>query len=105
MVNPFGVVAAHAGGGPGYATAAYHFPDVHGCQVSSVALVNRDGTDAAAAIIFAIVQHNASEMGQASQAENRLAGQDVPARSRLRTSRRKRIVSSSTVAGSESSQP
>ena len=51
----FGVVAGHTGGGPGYSTAAYHFPDVHGHRVSAVALVNRDGSDVATDIVFSLV--------------------------------------------------
>lgn len=54
--NRFGVVAGHTGGGPGYATAAYRFPDVQGRQVTSVALVNRDGSDTATDIVFSMVE-------------------------------------------------
>lgn len=28
--GPRGLVVGHAGGGPGYSTAAFHFPDVNG---------------------------------------------------------------------------
>lgn len=55
MVDPdnrFGVVAGHTGGGPGYSTAAYHFPDVAGRSVTAVALVNADTGDTATAIAF-----------------------------------------------------
>jgi D-alanyl-D-alanine carboxypeptidase len=62
IANPFGVVAGHTGGGPGYSTAAYHFPDVHGHKVSSIALVNRDGSDVATDIAFAMVQRLASNL-------------------------------------------
>ena len=51
----FGRVAGHAGGGPGYSTAAFHFPDVAGRRVTSVALANRDGSDLGLAIAFALV--------------------------------------------------
>ena len=54
--NRFGIVAGHTGGGPGYSTAAYHFPDVDGHRVTSVALVNRDGSDLATDIAFTMVQ-------------------------------------------------
>lgn len=62
IANRFGVVAGHTGGGPGYSTAAYHFPDVGGRRVSSVALVNRDGSDVATDIAFAMVERLAGEM-------------------------------------------
>lgn len=52
--NRFGYVAGHTGGGPGYSTAAYHFPDVAAHRVTSVALVNRDGNDIATDIVFSI---------------------------------------------------
>lgn len=55
--NRFGVVAGHTGGGPGYSAAAYHFPDVDGHRVTSVALVNRDGSDIATDIAFSMVEH------------------------------------------------
>jgi D-alanyl-D-alanine carboxypeptidase len=52
--NRFGIVAGHTGGGPGYSTAAYHFPDLNGHRVTCVALVNRDGGDLATSIVFSI---------------------------------------------------
>jgi D-alanyl-D-alanine carboxypeptidase len=60
--NRFGKVAGHTGGGPGYSTAAYHFPDVHGHRLSSVALVNRDGSDVATDIVFSMVERIAEAM-------------------------------------------
>ncbi len=59
--NRFGVVAGHTGGGPGYSTAAYGFPDVKGRRVTSVALVNRDGADTATDIVFSMVERLAAE--------------------------------------------
>lgn len=59
--NRFGAVAGHTGGGPGYSTAAYRFPDVHGRRVTSVALVNRDGADTATDIVFSMVERLAAE--------------------------------------------
>ena len=52
--NRFGCVAGHTGGGPGYSTAAYHFPDVAAHRVTSVALVNHDGNDIATDTVFSI---------------------------------------------------
>ena len=63
MMDPtseYGPVAGHTGGGPGYSTAAYHFPHVNGHHVSSVAFVNRDGNDLATDIVFAMVQRFAA---------------------------------------------
>lgn len=54
--NRFGAVAGHTGAGPGYSTAAYRFPDVHGHRITSVALVNRDGADTATDIVFSMVE-------------------------------------------------
>lgn len=55
--NPYGVVVGHTGGGPGYSTAAYHFPKVNGQQVTAAILVNRDGTDTASDLAFSVVEH------------------------------------------------
>lgn len=54
--SPFGQVAGHAGGGPGYSTAAFHFPDVAGQRVTAVALANRDAGDVATSIAFALAE-------------------------------------------------
>ncbi|MCC6313812.1 MAG: beta-lactamase family protein [Thermomicrobiales bacterium] len=53
--SPWGTVAGHAGSGPGYATAAFHATDAAGRRVTSAALVNRDGSDAATRIAFALI--------------------------------------------------
>lgn len=63
LSNRFGLVAGHTGGGPGYSTAAYHFPDVGGHRVTSVALVNRDGSDIATDIAFSMVERIAEAFG------------------------------------------
>jgi D-alanyl-D-alanine carboxypeptidase len=49
-------VAGHAGGGPGYATAAFHFGLADGAWLTSVALANRDGHDVAERIVFALAE-------------------------------------------------
>jgi D-alanyl-D-alanine carboxypeptidase len=67
MVDPasrFGCVAGHTGGGPGYSTAAYHFPDVTGHRVTSVAFANRDGTDIATDIVFSMAGRIAEALGR-----------------------------------------
>jgi D-alanyl-D-alanine carboxypeptidase len=45
LASPHGRVAGHAGGGPGYSTAAFHFPNLRGHRVTAVVLVNRDRPD------------------------------------------------------------
>jgi hypothetical protein len=64
MLDPehrFGCVVGHTGGGPGYATAAYHFPDVAGRRVTVGAMANRDGGDTATAIAFRVAEALAGE--------------------------------------------
>jgi hypothetical protein len=58
--SPYGTVAGHTGGGPGFATAAYRFPNVNGHTVTIAALVNRDGGDAATGIAFILAAHLAT---------------------------------------------
>jgi hypothetical protein len=55
LASRYGQIAGHAGGGPGYATAAFHFPDVAGHRVTSVALINHDCANSAVPIVFALV--------------------------------------------------
>jgi len=52
--SPFGLVAGHGGGGPGYSTGALHFPNVAGHCVTTVALANRDQGDVGLRIAFAL---------------------------------------------------
>jgi D-alanyl-D-alanine carboxypeptidase len=52
--SPFGVVAGHGGGGPGYSAGALHFPNVNGQRVTTVALVNSDRGDAGLSIAFGL---------------------------------------------------
>jgi D-alanyl-D-alanine carboxypeptidase len=54
--SPYGLVVGHAGGGPGYATAAFHFPDIGGQAVTVVALANRDHDEIGVEIAFALAQ-------------------------------------------------
>jgi D-alanyl-D-alanine carboxypeptidase len=64
--SPYGRVAGHAGGGPGYSTAAFHFPDVLGQRLTSVALVNRDQPDLGTEIAFTLVRAYADLPGRRS---------------------------------------
>lgn len=54
LESPFGRVFGHSGGGPGYATAAYHFPDVAGRRLTVAVLANRDGNAVAQDVAFAL---------------------------------------------------
>lgn len=65
MIDPasrFGTVAGHTGGGPGFSTAAYRFPDLAGHAVTIVALVNRDGGDTGTDIVFTLANHLAETL-------------------------------------------
>lgn len=50
-------LAGHAGGGPGYATAAFSLEGGDGRRVASVALVNRDGGEAATRIAVVLARN------------------------------------------------
>jgi D-alanyl-D-alanine carboxypeptidase len=52
---PHGFLVGHGGGGPGFSTAAFHVRDSNGPGITSIALVNRDGTNAAMDIAFALL--------------------------------------------------
>ena len=52
--SPYGLVAGHGGGGPGYAAGAFYFADLAGQPTTIVALLNRDHGDAALRIVFAL---------------------------------------------------
>jgi len=49
--SPHGLVAGHAGAGPGYSTAAFHFPRLADRAITIVALLNRDRDDAALRLV------------------------------------------------------
>jgi D-alanyl-D-alanine carboxypeptidase len=53
--SPYGLSAAHGGGGPGYSAAALHCANVADHSVTSVALVNRDQRDLGMRIACALV--------------------------------------------------
>jgi D-alanyl-D-alanine carboxypeptidase len=53
--SPYGVVAGHGGGGPGYSIGAFHFSDVYGRSVTSVAMANRDAGDLVLHLAFELV--------------------------------------------------
>lgn len=66
MIDPqsrYGQIAGHGGGGPGYSTAALHFPNVAGHRVTSVALANREQHDLGMRIAFSLVDILADFMG------------------------------------------
>lgn len=61
--SPFGQVAGHGGGGPGYSAGAFHFANVGGRRVTSVALVNGDERDWGEEIAFALADEVAAMAG------------------------------------------
>jgi D-alanyl-D-alanine carboxypeptidase len=54
--SPYGLVAGHGGGGPGYAAAAFHFAALAGEPITIVALLNRDHNDAAMRVVFTLAE-------------------------------------------------
>ena len=54
--SPYGLVAGHGGGGPGYSAGAFHFPNVGGRRVTTVALANSDRGDVGVRIAFALAE-------------------------------------------------
>ncbi|HYI15656.1 MAG TPA: serine hydrolase domain-containing protein, partial [Thermomicrobiales bacterium] len=53
--SPYGVIAGHGGGGPGYSAGALHFPAVGGRRVTTVALANWDMGDVGLPIAYGLV--------------------------------------------------
>jgi D-alanyl-D-alanine carboxypeptidase len=47
-----GLIAGHAGGGPGYSVGALHLPDVYGHRLTSIALANCDQDDLGMQLAF-----------------------------------------------------
>jgi D-alanyl-D-alanine carboxypeptidase len=56
LESPYGKMGGHAGGGPGYATAAFHFPNLVDAQVTIVALLNRDEANYSLMLVDKIAQ-------------------------------------------------
>ncbi len=52
--SPYGSVAGHGGGGPGYSAAALHLPHIEERRATIVVLANRDRDDLAMGISFAL---------------------------------------------------
>ena len=70
MLDPatrFGTIAGHAGGGPGYSTAALHVPDVSGHTLTTVALVNRDGGDSGLELAWLLAMSLAERLMRSNQ--------------------------------------
>jgi D-alanyl-D-alanine carboxypeptidase len=53
--SPHGFMVGHGGGGPGFSTAAFHARESNGRGITSIALINRDETNAAMDIAFALL--------------------------------------------------
>lgn len=65
MVDPaskYGLAAGHGGSGPGYAAGAFHFANVGGRRVTSVALVNGDERAWGEEIAFALADEVAASL-------------------------------------------
>jgi D-alanyl-D-alanine carboxypeptidase len=60
--SPYGLLLGHAGGGPGYATAALCYPDVDGRSITAVALANDDASDLGLAIAHRLATAVAEEL-------------------------------------------
>ena len=58
--SSYGTVAGHGGGGPGYSIGAFHFENVWGRRVTSVALANGDAGDIGVELAFGLVNVFAS---------------------------------------------
>jgi D-alanyl-D-alanine carboxypeptidase len=54
--SPWGVIAGHGGGGPGYAAGALHLADAHGRRITTAALVNCDRGDLGLRLAFALLE-------------------------------------------------
>jgi D-alanyl-D-alanine carboxypeptidase len=54
LESPHGCAIGHAGGGPGYSTSAFQFPDVAGYPVTIVTLTNQDEPSVATKVVFAL---------------------------------------------------
>ncbi len=66
MIDPqsrHGIIAGHAGGGPGYSAGALHLPHVHGHRITSVVLANCDRDDLALRTAFQLAMLLADELG------------------------------------------
>ena len=56
LASPWGLVSGHGGEGPGYSTAAFHFPNVRGHRVTTTALVNRSGPNLGLRVAFLLAE-------------------------------------------------
>ncbi len=65
--SPHGLVMGHAGGGPGYSTAAFHFGHVGGRAVTVVALANRDHEETGVEIAFRLADRARTMHGRSSR--------------------------------------
>ena len=59
--SPYGLVAGHGGGGPGYSAAVLHLPCVGGRRLVSVVLANRDRDDLGLRIALALAHALAAD--------------------------------------------
>ncbi|WP_315791204.1 serine hydrolase domain-containing protein [Fischerella sp. JS2] len=56
LASPYGRVAGHGGGGPGYSVAALHFPNLAGSRITIAASTNQDQNDYSFVLVFKLVE-------------------------------------------------
>ncbi|MBD1876917.1 beta-lactamase family protein [Nodosilinea sp. FACHB-131] len=54
--SPYGRVAGHNGGGPGYSIAAFHFSALAGCPTTIAAATNREGDNVGVDVAYALAR-------------------------------------------------
>ncbi|PSN13600.1 serine hydrolase [filamentous cyanobacterium CCT1] len=54
--SPYGQVAGHSGGGPGYSIAAFHFSALAGCPTTIAAATNQEGDNVGVDVAYAVAR-------------------------------------------------
>lgn len=54
--SPYGRVAGHNGGGPGYSIAAFHFSALAGCPTTIAAVTHREGDNVGLDVAYAVAR-------------------------------------------------
>ncbi|MGB3311465.1 MAG: serine hydrolase domain-containing protein [Nodosilinea sp.] len=54
--SPYGKVAGHSGGGPGYSIAAFHFSALAGCPTTIAAATNQEGDNVGVDVVYAVAR-------------------------------------------------
>ena len=61
--SPYGLLAGHGGGGPGYSAGALVLPDVQGRCITAAAIANRDQPDFGLQIVYTVATRLAEALG------------------------------------------